>query len=137
MATANSGTATISVDCTSGSAMSTTYQTKSLAFRTTTTPGTSLRITVEFTTALSATHHVFVGDVILAPMYQPYPGTPALAVVSGNTAAAIDDNFNVTYANDYASKWFRELDRFFDLYSHGNMFPGTTGTPTVLDSLIG
>lgn len=135
--TANSGTATISVDCTNGTALSTAYQTKSLVFRTTLAPGSSVRLSIEFTTALSNTHEVFVDGVALVRMFQPAAGSSAFAIVAGNTATVVGDRFTATYTNDYGGKFYRELDRFFDLYSNGNMLPGTASTPTVADSLIG
>tara|TARA_R100000654_G_scaffold28974_1_gene53565 strand:+ start:575 stop:2011 length:1437 start_codon:yes stop_codon:yes gene_type:complete len=136
LATANSGTAAISVDCTSGSELTTSFATKSLVFRTSTNPTTSLRMSIEFTTALSNTHIVYIDGVCLIPLYQPYAGSAAFGILAGNTDSVIEDSHTAAFSNNYAGKWFRELDRFFDLYTQSIYFPGTTGTATVADSVI-
>ena len=137
LATANSGTATLSVDCTSGAELTTAYQIKTVVFRTKFNVSDPLRVAVEFTTALSNTHEVFVDAVCLVPLVQPAPGSLSFGIIASEKPFAADNDFyTITTSNNYGGKFFRELDRFFDTYNSGIFFPGTTGTATVADSLI-
>jgi hypothetical protein len=96
----------------------------------------AVKLQIRLSTAITSGRSVDVDLVAMTLASQAYDGGPFVAVFSGTTASVRDDEYVVTLTSDGAADDFcRLLDRLYGLRSLGVRIP-SSGTPTVLDSLI-
>jgi hypothetical protein len=99
------------------------------------------KFSVACDTALGAGKNLFLDSVALCEMTSLYPGGPGLAVFAGLMPWIVNDRFTLTMTNDragaaYGATWQTYFDRFFGMRQLALQLPYTSGTPTILDSLI-
>ena len=86
--------------------------------------------------ALAAGAKLIIDDVILAPVYEIYPGGPGCIVVPGTANFELGDQMRVAVTKT-AAEWAEELDRYLHLGPRGILFPTGTGTnETITTTLI-
>lgn len=95
---------------------------------------------LRFQGGCSAGTNLFVDRICLAPMIQPYAGSPYLAVFSGATPFVQGDSWSVAVTNDfggasYAATFQALFERLFGLQSMGFQLPSAS-SPTIADTLI-
>jgi hypothetical protein len=96
----------------------------------------TVRIQIDYTTALPAAETNEIDQMVLAAPTQAYPGGPYLAIFSGSTPFVANDRFTVPVTNSLGNSSFaRSLDRELGLKALGLRIP-SSGSPTIADGLI-
>lgn len=112
-----------------------TYTRITVPFRAPLSLPSTVYAVVELTTALNAGGEWYIDELTLTEMRQIAPGGTGLVVYAGSTDWVINDRLSLDCTNNGEGAINLGLDRLFDLYSKGVVFPNST-TPTILDSLI-
>lgn len=113
----------------------TTYANHSAVFRLPRDIPTTVKVSILFTSALSA-HTLYVDELILTPATVLYDGGPAFAVVRGGVDWVLADQINLAVANNVSGTFFQGLfERLFSMRTLDLILPSTT-SPTISDALI-
>jgi hypothetical protein len=94
------------------------------------------KVVLEFTTAAANTSEVFVDHLAIAQMPAIGNNMGHMQLIGGSTPFRIGDRFTAAFTNDNAGQFQTEFDRFFSLQQSGLQIPATTGSETILDTLI-
>lgn len=117
--------------------LTTSFAAFNTAFRLPEPVPATVTLRVRVTTSVAVGKFIYVDDMALVEMSQPYPGGPFVAVFSGSVNWCLDDTFNVAVTNDYGGKLQTALWRALDLPSLGLVIPcDFSGTENILDSVI-
>lgn len=94
--------------------------------------------TIELTTALTNARSVYIDELIVTAMPRPARGSFGCVICPGSTDWRVGDTATIAVSYNGSGDMYLELDRFFDLYNEGIVFPSTAAAtpPEVLDSLI-
>lgn len=91
---------------------------------------------LRLSTALSTGSSLFMDRISMARPTVPYLGGPSLIIFSGVTPFQAGDNFAFAIANSRDGLIQSGCDQLLGLRNLGIIFPSTTGTATILDSLV-
>ncbi len=113
----------LSIDIT---AIDGTYTQYSAFFRTPTVLPNAVFLRILLSTAIADTDDVFVDELCLVPAVELYAGGPFVAMFTGPTDWASDDEFVFTPSNAQAGEVHTWLDRVFNLSGNRLLFDSTT-----------
>lgn len=124
------------------SGFTTSFVSKTAAFRLPRSLPSVVKLRVRISTALSGGSSLFIDRLGFTPGVALYPGGPRAAIFSGQTTAKFvaGDGFTLTTTNDYGGasnlSTFQQLfERLFGMRDLGLLLP-SNGSPTIADSLI-
>jgi len=113
-----------------------TWSTVATTFSSPASIPTGLEVRLETTVAIDDTKSVLLDDVVLVRMVELYPGGPRVAVVRGETDAAVGDRYEVDVVNpNGTATLIGALDRVLGLRAAGVRLPVST-SGTLTDSLL-
>lgn len=113
-----------------------TWSTVATTFASPASIPSGLEVRLEATVALDATKSVLVDDVVLVRMVELYPGGPRVAVVRGETDAAVGDRYEIDVANpNGTATLLGAIDRLVGLRAAGVRLPVST-SGTLTDALL-
>jgi len=116
--------------------LTTSFAIVSLTFRSPKVLPSAVYLVLETTSAV-ATAAAYVDEIVLAEMRPIAPGGQAVAILTGTTDWAVDDNVRRKFTNNNEGAFVRAFDRLFDMYSLGLALPSNyLGSETIADSLI-
>lgn len=130
----------ITVDCTSTTAVTSSYQFKSVDFVTPADITVNPELRIITTTPLAATSGVInIDEVVVQKMRTSYVNGPPLAIHRGSTASVQGDVMNVAVTNNNTAtgsgRLIRALDRMLGVQESGETI-ATLATATVADTLL-
>ncbi len=98
-------------------------------------PAEPLKFRIKLTTALQNAKTVYIDDVTMIVAGQLYAGGPFIGIFPGSVATVLNDTMTVTVANNWAGKFQKAFQTFFDMRSIGVQLP-SSGSPSISDSLV-
>lgn len=93
------------------------------------------RFTIALTTPLPSGTSLFIDRLAMAQPTVMYQGGPSIAAFSGASALIRGDSFSIDVHNDYAGKFQRTFERFFNMRQLNLLLP-SSDSPTISDDLI-
>lgn len=95
----------------------------------------SIYAVIEQTTALNSGCSMILDELVLAEVRQFAAGSQGIVILPGSTDWVVNDHLRLLSTNDLAGEFNTEFDRFYDMFNHGLLLPGSA-TPTISDTLI-
>lgn len=95
-------------------------------------------VSVELSVANTNGKAIYVDELVIAEMPRPAKGSWGLCITAAGTDSKIGDTATLAISYNVSGDMLLELDRFFDCYNNGLLFPSTAVAtpPEILDSLI-
>lgn len=81
------------------------------------------------------TADIVIDEVVLVEATQLYPGGPYVAALAGNAGVVEGDLWTLAVGNNYASKWQKYFDAFFDTAGKRKLLP-TAGSTQIAEALV-
>ena len=132
--------AKITVDVTSTTSVTASYQFKSVDFVTPAQLPTDPEIHIALTTAMPASRNILIDEVVIQKLTPAYTGGPYLGLHRGAAAWVRDDVVNVTITNNNTAtgtgRLIRALDRSMGVMETGETIASTTATSVIPDTLL-